>query len=79
MTYDCCVRLYLQDLVDRPLVQAGLTWHFSSLWHHMDEPGVSLESGYVGPWVINLVPSSCMSLSLLQRNVGNRALVIFTG
>ena len=43
----------------------------------MDEPGVSLESVYVGPWVINLVPSSCMSL--LQLNVGNCALMIFTG
>ena len=38
---------------------------------------MSLESGYVGPWVINLVSSSCMSL--LQRNVGNRALMIFAG
>ena len=38
---------------------------------------MSLEYQYVGPWVIGLVPSSC--LSLLQVNVGNRANMIFTG
>ena len=80
MPYDCCVHLHLQDLVVRPLVLVGSDWTdmaLSSPWHHMDESEVSLGSRYVGPWVINLVPSSCMSL--LQLKVGNRALMIFTG
>ena len=38
---------------------------------------MSFEYQYVGPWVIDLVPSSCMSLLLL--NVGTRAIMIFTG
>ena len=80
MPYDCCVHLYPQDLVVRPLVLVGSDWTdmaLSSPWHHMDEPEVSLGSRYVGPWVINLVPSSCMSF--LQLKVGNRSLMIFTG
>ena len=38
---------------------------------------MSFEYRYVGPWVISLVPSSCMSL--LQLNVGTHASMIFTG
>ena len=81
MTYDSCVLLYPQDLVDRPLVLDGSDWTdvslFLSPWHHLDEPEVGFEYRYVGPWVKYLVPYSCMSL--LQVNVGTRADMINTG
>ena len=74
MTYDSCVLLYPQDLVDKPLVLDGSDRTNMALFlslDHLDEPEVSFEYWCVGPWVISLVPYSCMPL--LQVNVGTRA------
>ena len=67
--------IFLQTLVLD--AQTGPTWHSFSPWHLLVVPEVSFGSEHVGPWVINLVGISCMSLLLV--NVGTRACMIFTG